>query len=401
MKVLHVVDHSLPHASGYVYRTESILRFQRAGGIDPIVLTSPKQGAVGADCEEIGGQRYFRTPAVRLRVRSLREIELMGRLVRRIVQVGRSEGVRLIHAHSPLLNGIPALVAGWRLGVPVVYEARAFWEDAAVDHGTYREDSIPYRISRALETVVFRRAAVSVTICEGMRQDLLSRGIKSSRVVVIPNGVDAAWFAPRSSPLLKSQLGLGDGPVLGFVGSFYHYEGLRLLLEAAPEILARIPNATILLVGGGREESILRAQAKAVGGRVILTGRVPHEHVRDYYSLIDLFVCPRRRIRLTELVTPLKPLEAMAMSLAVLASDVGGHAELIRHGDTGLLFKAESIDSLIGEAVAACMDGDRRRNLGARARDHVIRERSWERIASTYRPLYERLLAGSMPLSAP
>ena len=392
MKVLHVLDHSLPLASGYVYRTESILRFQRALGLEPIVLTSPKQGDVRVEREEIGPQTYFRTRPVRMRVPFLREIALMGRLARRIIQVGRAEGVRLIHAHSPLLNGLPALLASRVLGVPVVYEARAFWEDAAVDHGTFREGSIRYRISRALETVVFRRADVSVTISQGMRRELLARGIRASKVVVIPNGVDATWFAPRPRAPLGKQLGLGGGPVLGFVGSFYHYEGLAFLLDAAPEILARIPGARILLVGGGREESILRKRAQRLGEGVIFTGRVPHDQVRDYYSMIDLIVCPRLRLRLTELVTPLKPLEAMGMARAVLASDVGGHSELIRHGDTGLLFKAESLESFVREAVAASMDVTLRQDLGTRAREYVLRERTWEAITAAYVPLYQHLV---------
>jgi glycogen(starch) synthase len=395
VKILHVLDHSLPHASGYVYRTESILRFQKALGLEPLVLTSSKQGDVRAECEELEGRKYFRTRPVRMRAPAVRELELMARLAARIIRLGRREGVRLIHAHSPLLNGLPALLASRRLGVPLLYEARAFWEDAAVDHGTYREGSLRYRVTRSLETMVFRHADASVTICEGMRQELLTRGIQASQVVVVPNGVDTGWFAPRTHSTVRTRLGLGDGPVIGFVGSFYHYEGLGLLLEAAPEILAGIPDARILLVGAGREEGVLRRQASGLGDRVVMTGRVPHEHIRDYYSAIDLFVCPRRRMRLTELVTPLKPLEAMAMGLAVLASDVGGHSELIRHGDTGLLFKADSVEALIREVRAVCADAARRRGLGARARDYVMRERTWERIASTYPPLYERLISNA------
>lgn len=394
MKILHVLDHSLPHASGYVYRTESILRFQKALGLEPLVLTSPKQGDVLAEWEEFEGRKYFRTPRVRMRAPAVREVELMARLAARIIRLGRREGVQLIHAHSPLLNGLPALFASRRLGVPLLYEARAFWEDAAVDHGTYREGSLQYRVSRSLESMVFRRADASVIICDGMRQELLTRGIRASQLVVIPNGVDTGWFAPRSPSPMRARLALGDGPVIGFVGSFYHYEGLGLLLEAAPEILAGIPDARILLVGAGREEAILRKQATGLGNRVIMTGRVPHQHVREYYSMIDVFVCPRRRMRLTELVTPLKPLEAMAMGLAVLASDVGGHSELIRHGDTGLLFKADSTESLVREALAVCTDPERRHELGARARAYVMQERTWERIAARYPPLYERLISG-------
>src|SRR5690606_29052867 len=135
--------------------------------------------------------------------------------------------------------------------------------------------------------------------------------------------------------------GLGGGRVLGFIGSFYGYEGLDLLLAAMPHVLTALPDARLLLVGGGPQEAALVQQARRLGldSAVIFTGRVPHERVPAYSSLVDAFVFPRRSMRLTELVTPLKPLEAMAKSKLVLASDVGGHRELMEHGKTGWLFR--------------------------------------------------------------
>ena len=238
-------------------------------------------------------------------------------------RVARAEQRQCCTRTPPVLKRSASLWAGRRLGLPVVYEARAFWEDAAVDHGTTREGSARYRLTRALETFMFKRAAGVVVIAAAMRNELARRGVVASRVTVVPNGVDVERFrpAPRNNELAR-RLGLEGALVLGFIGSFYRYEGLRFLVEAMPELRKRLPQARVLLVGSGEEEAQLRALGAEVPGSVVLAGQVPHAEVRDYYSVIDIFVCPRRRMRLTELVTPLKPLEAMAMERPVLASDV-------------------------------------------------------------------------------
>ena len=154
------------------------------------------------------------------------------------------------------------------------------------------------------------------------------------------------------------------------------------------DLLGRIPGARLLLVGGGRDEQAVRAAAQRAGAAVLVPGRVPQELVRDFYTLVDVFVLPRRRIRLTELVTPLKPLEAMAMGIPVLASDIGGHAQLVSDGETGLLFKAESQESLVEQASRLGGDPELRAQLGAGGRRWVERERTWVRIVTRYLPIY-------------
>jgi PEP-CTERM/exosortase A-associated glycosyltransferase len=387
--VLHVLDHSLPIGSGYSYRSRGIMTAQKRLGLEPVALTSPKQGSDHDGRELVDGIPHYRTGRTGGRLPFARELLLMLRLASRIVRVARAERAELIHAHSPSLNGLPALWAGRRLGLPVVYEVRTFWEDAAVNNGTFAEGSVRYRVSRALETMVLRRAHRVVAICEGIRSEVVSRGIPSARVAVVPNGVEAEWLEPRARATdLAVRLRLGEGPVFGYVGSFSRYEGLPFLIEAFPEILARLPGARLLLVGGGRDEEAVRAAAKRAGAAVLIPGRVSQERVRDFYTLVDVFVLPRRRIRLTELVTPLKPLEAMAMGIPVLASDIGGHAELLSDGETGLLFKAESPESLVEQASRLGRDPELRAQLGAGGRRWVESERTWERIVTRYVPIY-------------
>jgi PEP-CTERM/exosortase A-associated glycosyltransferase len=389
-RVLHVLDHSLPIGSGYSYRSRSIVAFQKRLGLEPVVLTSPKQGTESDGRELVDGIPHYRTGRTGGHLPFARELRLMLRLASRIMRVARAEGAELIHAHSPSLNGLPALWAGRRLGLPVVYEVRTLWEDAAVNNGTFAEGSLRYRVSRALETLALRRANRVIAICEGIRSEMISRGIPSARITLVPNGVDPEWLEPRARATnLAAELGLGEGPVFGYIGSFSRYEGLPFLMEAMPELLARFPGARLLLVGGGRDEQAIRAAAQRLGPAVIMPGRVPQERVRDFYSLLDVFVLPRRRIRLTELVTPLKPLEAMAMGIPVLASDIGGHAELVSDGETGLLFKAESPESLVEQAGRLARDRDLRAQLSSAGRRWVETERSWERIVARYLPVYE------------
>jgi PEP-CTERM/exosortase A-associated glycosyltransferase len=397
MRILHVLDHSIPLHSGYTFRTRAILREQRRLGWETFHLTSPKHTATQALEEEVDGLRFFRTPPVEgtNKLPGLGEMALMCQLERRIDEVARQVRPDLLHAHSPVLNALPALRVGRQRGIPVVYEVRAFWEDAAVDHGTTNEGSLRYRLTRRMETHALRQAHHVFTICEGLRSDIVGRGIAAGKVTVIPNAVDIEAFEPCGEPdeALKANLGLAGAAVVGFIGSFYAYEGLDLLLQALPTLLQRRPEVRLLLVGGGPQDAALKAQAQALGvaGQVVFTGRVPHAEVQRYYDLVDVLAYPRHSMRLTELVTPLKPLEAMAQGRVLVASDVGGHKELIRHGDTGWLFQAGNAQALC-DAIGQLLD---RRNEWARMRDagrrFVEGERNWavsvRRYARAYMPL--------------
>jgi PEP-CTERM/exosortase A-associated glycosyltransferase len=398
MRILHVLDHSIPLHSGYTFRTLAILHQQRALGWETLHLTSPKHVGAQAAEEEIDGWHFYRTTmggSLFANAPVVKEVVVMARTLRRIQEIVRRHRPDVIHAHSPVLNAIPALRAGRRFGIPVVYEVRALWEDAAVDHGTARRGGMRYRLSRALETHALRSADAVTTICEGLRQEIIGRGIPEARVTVIPNAVDIDAFSFGEAPdePLRTKLRLAGNPVIGFVGSFYAYEGLDLLLEAMPRILTERPEARALLVGGGPQEERLKDTARRLGvaDKVIFAGRVPHSEVHRYYSLIDVLAYPRRSMRLTELVTPLKPLEAMAQGHLLVASDVGGHRELIRDGETGTLFRAGCSDAL-GDAVLRLLrqssDWDTRR---LRARQFVESERNWRRSVERYRGVYANL----------
>jgi PEP-CTERM/exosortase A-associated glycosyltransferase len=317
----------------------------------------------------------------------------------RIAQVVRSTRPHLIHAHSPVLNALPSLWVGRRMGLPVVYEMRSNWEDAAVDHGTTTEGSLRYRASRALESFALRHAAQVTTICEGLRADIAARSVAPERITVIPNAVDADTFAfaQPADAALRQALGLDGAPVLGFVGSFYGYEGLDQLLLAASHMRVRHPHMRVLLVGGGPQEDALKAQTLVLGLQdcVRFAGRIDQSDVQRYYGLIDVLAYPRLPMRLTEMVTPLKPLEAMAQGKLFVASDVGGHRELVRHGATGMLFAAGNVLALEHAIEALLAERAEWPLLRLQARLFVEQERSWAASVARYRAVYQRALQGA------
>jgi glycogen(starch) synthase len=402
-RILHVLDHSLPMHSGYTFRTRAILKAQEALGWQVRGVTGPRHTQEGPSSEEADGLVFHRTqgqPHGPAGLREWREIVAHADAIEAACAQWRPD---ILHAHSPALCGQAALRAGKRLGIPVVYEIRAFWEDAAVGNGTGREHSVKYRLTRQLENNVVSRADAVVTICEGLAADLAARGFDREAITIMPNGVDLSLFGAPPTPdmALARELGLAEGdsllPVIGFIGSFYDYEGLDDLIAAMPALVRAKPEARLLLVGGGPREAMLREQAAAspVSGNIRFVGRVPHHEVERYYALAEVMAYPRKKSRLTDLVTPLKPLEAMAQGKIVAASDVGGHRELIRHGETGVLFAPDNPEAC-AQAIAGLID--RRQQwpeMICAGREHVETRHDWATNVQRYQVVYQKLLGPS------
>jgi glycogen synthase len=395
-RVLHVLDHSLPLHSGYAFRTRAIMKAQMASGMDVRGLTGHRHTAQGPAVETIDGLTFHRTPGIPAGpagIREWREIAALAEAISKLVRTWRPD---VLHAHSPNLCGMAALRAARREGLPLVYEIRAFWEDAAVGNGAGREGTLKYRLTRALENRVVAGADAVVTICQGLRNDLIGRGFPAEKIAIMPNGVDLDLFGQPPAPdaALARELDIGEGPVIGFIGSFYEYEGLDLLVDAMPKLLAMHPAARLLLVGGGPVEDALRVRAAASSAAqaIRFVGRVPHGEVQRYYSLCDILAYPRKASRLTELVTPLKPLEAMAQGTLVAASAVGGHRELIADGITGTLFAPDDPAEIARALGALISKRDEWPAMRLAAQTHVAERHDWARNATRYRAIYQAVL---------
>jgi PEP-CTERM/exosortase A-associated glycosyltransferase len=406
-RVLHILDHSHPLLSGYSVRSHSLIKAQNKIGFVAEALTGPlhqleDSGAIDVVIDEVSYRRtQLQYGVVRQvldrRVPVLREMAVVMLLRRRILEVVDAQPFQVVHAHSPSLCGLAALQAATSRRVPFVYEIRAFWEDAAVDQNKTSPQSPRYRITRQLEEYVARRADAVVGIGRHILQDLRQRGLDPQKLFHVPNGVDAERFTslPRDTGL-ASQLGLSDEPVLGFIGSLYRYEGIAWLVRAAAELRGRGIPLQILVVGQGEEmpeiqTAIREAQAQDY---VLAVGQVPHGEVTRYYSLMDVMVYPRRRIRLTELTTPLKPLEAMAQGKAVLASDVGGIRELVEPDEPCLLFQPDDVEDFCSKASQLLGDENFRRKLGESARQMVLRAKDWKVLAQRYEAVYDFAKSG-------
>lgn len=401
MRILHVLDHSLPVQSGYAFRSHSILLAQRRSGLAAMAVTSPKhhEGRGESDLmgEQIGGVQYYRSGKVSTSSLPLvSEIRLMLRLGRTLLRLIDGERPDVLHPHSPTLNAIPAILVGMLRRIPVVYEMRSSWEDAAADRGTYGASSWKYKLGRWLETWVCRKASCVTVICEGLKRELIVRGISPARITVVPNGVDVELFAGcRAVPTEAGMPLLAGRKVVGFMGSFFRWEGLELLVAAMAKLKAVRSDIALLLVGGGEMEAELRSQVRALGLEdvVLMPGQVTQDKIPALYAQVDVMAFPRHSTRLTEMVTPLKPLEAMAMGKAVVASDVGGHQELISDGQTGMLFKAGNVDALIVALTAVLDDSNLRRSLERQGATWVRAERAWDVTTRPYKIVYNDVLS--------
>lgn len=396
MRLLQIFDQTTPLVSGYSMRSRYITESLVKLGIDVDVVSSPifqyKQ-----DSDSIGGAQYRRTQIEKWNIVRkfpiFREYKIVKALEGFLLK-SWNEKINVIDAHSSVLNGIAAAKIAKEKGVPFIYEIRAFWEDAAVDQGKTKEGSPRYKLTRAIETDVVKKADKVTVICEGLKNDLIERDIDPRKITVIPNGVDTEKFRPvKTHQGLLDRYELNDVKVIGFIGTFFEFEGLDLLVRAAKNILSKRKDVKFLLVGGGRHEQYLMKRIHETGMQkhFIFTGRVAHDQILDYYSVIDILVYPRISKRITELVTPLKPLEAMALEKVVIGSDVGGIKELIRDGENGLLFRAGSFGDLAAKCVYVLNHLDEMQEIARAARKYVVKERNWLKICEQYLPIYKEL----------
>ena len=397
MKILHVLDHYKPSFSGYVFRSNYILKNQQKIGIKPVVLTSPKQVDTTESVEEINGLRVYRTSNAHiLKQPFLGEMHSMRRLEKKLLEVIKQEKPDIIHAHSPSLNGWPALRAAKKNDIPCVYEIRAFWEDAAVDKGSFKEGDLKYNISAFVEKKLMERVDFVFTICEGLKKEIIRRGLGENKIEIIPNCVDLSQFSKTDyNNEIADKFNLQGRYVFGFIGSLYQFEGIDLLINAYAQAKEELNNSVVLIVGDGPMYEDWRQMVKSqnLDKNIIFIGKVPHEEVSNYYSVMNAMVYPRSSMRLTELVTPLKPLEAMALEKIVVGSDVGGIGELVKDQQTGFLFKSGDINALT-DTLLQCIKRDSASNekIIQNALAYVKQERDWSKIIQRYLPVYESLL---------
>jgi glycosyltransferase involved in cell wall biosynthesis len=398
-RVLHIVTDALPSTSaGYTVRTQEIAVAQRAAGMDPHVVTRigfpVTAGKIdGRPLVSVAGVPYHRLLpwAMPGRMDRLYQAHL-----RRAARLVSDLQPAVLHAASNYANALIALALRDATGLSVVYEVRGFWEDTWLSRHAASDDlklSDRYLRTRALETHCMLAADLVVTLGEAMREEIIGRGVDPDKVIIVPNGVSEEFLAPLpDAAALREELGIRPGEhVVGLVSSLVAHEGIGTLLEAVKILNDRGVRARALIVGDGQERAALQRQAASLGLDAIFTGRVPMSEVRRYHAVLDVFTVPRTPDRVCQLVTPLKPVEAMASGLPVVVSSVRALAEIVNDKVTGLQTPPLDAGALADNLQQLLANPELRAKLGGSAREWVARDRTWAHNAQRYRDAYARL----------
>jgi len=409
MKVLHVLETSIPDTGGYVIRAWSIIDQQRRLGLEPIVVTSPllpityrPAAAQEPWIEEIDGIRHYRTNYIPAPVRARTKLGsyayramMMHRYRRALLKIVADEKPDVIHAHSSYSNPYAAFPAARRFNLPLIYEVRTLWGESAVIEDGLRTDSWKYWMVWRLELGAMGRADAVIPIAVGIRDALVERGVDPRKMTIVPNGVDSTRFVPQPRDEDRARRhGLDGKFVIGFVGSMRRLEGLSTLVEAYAICRKHGEDIRLVIVGDGPDKTDLEALAAKLDVRdVLFTGNVPHRDVASWYSVMDVLVYPRIRATINERVTPLKPLEAMALGKVCVGSDVGGLRELIANNRTGVIFPSGDAQALGTVLLQLKEDSVCRERLARTALAFVRDERDWSAIIPRTVQLYERLIA--------
>ena len=320
---------------------------------------------------------------------------------KRIIEVAKQNNAEIIHAHTPYRVGLPALKAARKLGLPFVYEMRGMWEETAVANGRWIRNGPAYRRFQNYETKVLRKADSVICISETLKKEAISRGVKPEKITVVTNAVekDMSKKKSKSSSLksAKDSLNLSASTkVIGYIGSLREMEGVDFTAKAVAKLADNGHDIRLFVLTGDNGQEELRALCKKldITDKSTIMGPVPHEEVPVFYDLIDLFIVSRPKTRVTELVTPLKPFEAMAMGKAVIASKLPALGEIIQHEKTGLLYTPDNLESLVASIEKCIEDDGLVRKLGDSARKWIKENRTWDIVVKNSLKAYEIAKAG-------
>jgi len=390
---LYALWRSVPHdTNGYATRSHYLLRAMLEADEDVIPVTRlgyPWDGNGGDDStptvEIVDGVPYIHLGGATSHRKTMTTAAYIRECGERIAQVAAAAQVGLIHAASNWMIALPALHAARLLGVPFCYEVRGLWEITRASNTPGYKRTEHFKLFERMEGFVARQADLTYAITKGVRTELGRRGVDTDRVRIAPNGCDTTRFTPQPPDLeLAAELGITGQMVFGYIGSFVHYEGIQDLCQAAVNMHGRGLDFRLILVGDGPDWAAVKSfcDSHEHGGKILLLGRVPFQDVPRYYSLIKVAAFPRRSFEITEMVSPLKPFEAMAMGKPVIGSDVAAIAEIIRHGDNGWLFPKDDVEALTAAMEHAIAAPEVVARLALGARGFIEEHHDWRKIAA-------------------
>lgn len=405
-KVLYTLHNALPyHSAGYATRTHGLLSGLNRSGFDVEGVTRlgypfdmPGKADLGPieSSHLVDGVTYSHLstqPGLEMKKPLFDYVQ---RYAAALEAFASQRKPAILHAASNHWNGLATVTAANRLGIPSVYEVRGLWEVTRGSRNPEWVDSGMYRMIARMEADAAKGASRVLTITNALKEELIRRGVDGEKILVVPNGVDTGRFSPLTRDEdLAERLHLQDKTVIGYIGSVLDYEGLELLLEAAMLLKKTRDDFHVLIVGDGAELQRFRelSETYALQDIVTFTGRVPHQDVEKYYSLVDIAPFPRLPLAVCEMVSPLKPFEAMAMGKAVVASNVAALAEIVQDRETGLLHQKGSVEDLRRVLEELLDDASLRELIATNGLRWVRDARDWETLATSVTTVYEALTA--------
>ena len=405
-RVLYYASQSLPHhSSGYAIRTHWLVHALNQKNWDVTVQTrlgypNDRADFVGAATvaatAEIDGVSYHFTPDRKRGFAALDVPSYQAESVATLVRHAERHRPAIIHCASNYQCGLAGVEAACALAIPSIYEVRGLWHMTRGAEQPEYLDSDHFRLIQKLEVQAAASADHVFAITDAVKQILVRDGVPADSITILPNAVDTSRFVPRARNRALAQKWRVEGKrVIGYIGTLKDYEGLDYLLEAAALLRGRVGDEfCVLLVGDGPARVELTSLCKRLELQDIVrfVGRAPHAEIRDYYSLIDITAFPRRGLPVCEVVSPLKPFEAMATAKAVVASNVAALAEMVQPGETGLLHQKDDVESLCDQLERCLTEPGLTDRLGSTAREWVATHRSWSAIARRVDEVYRRLL---------
>jgi len=401
--VLYNPHQSLPfHTSGYATRTHGLIKALRGRGYDVQAVTrigypaDTQVGGVNFDGFAHDAVPYYFDHQLGRGQWDLPIDEYIDASANYLADHAKTLKPELIHTASNYICGMGGIEAARRLGIPSIYEMRGLWHITHWSKDESYAQTDKFALAQKLELECAAAADRVLAITGALKDWLIDHGIDGDKIYVAPNAVDLNQFQIRARDTDFAKLCGCDGKiVIGYIGSFVQYEGLDLLIAAVamlPENL-RV-KIKLLWLGDGPVLPALLHQAAELGITDLIAslGRRPFDEVPRAYSIVDIAAFPRKGQAICEIVSPLKPFEAMAMGKAVLGSDVRPLKDIINHGKTGLLHEKDSAQSLSKALARLIEDENLRQNLGGNARAWVEETRSWDRIASDVVQVYEGLV---------
>jgi len=402
--IINLLHNSLPyHNGGYACRSHGLLNGLVELGMNMYPMTrlcypwdmNGFRELEFADYNYVDSIKYSHSLEIFDGYTTTTPVDYINRYARRVIEKAQENKVSIIHAASNHRNGLASILAAKNLNIPCIYEVRGFWEITRVSREPEWAETDQYRLEEQLETTACKLADQVLTLNVAMKNELIRRGVEENKIEIIPNGVDCERFSPLAKDQdLLDDLNLNNKFIIGYIGSIVQYEGLDILIQAVNLLHYENPDLHILIVGDGVDLDRLENMVREfeLEERFTFTGRVPHEAVERYHSIVDVAVFPRTSSLVTELVTPLKPFEAMAMGKCIICSDVAALSEFLIEGVNGLKFTKDDPSSL-AKAIIDSRASNAYRKIGIMARKWAEEERDWKAISNKLKFIYEGVLS--------